>query len=109
MSRVASPFFLLGIAYVGLFVSGMTDNARGPILPDMILSLGLRDSEASLFFSISALASMPGTLFMGNLLRRMSAVRCLQLAIGVFVLGFWCIASSTNFAVILIGAALYGM
>lgn len=102
------PIFFLLLAYLTLFVSGMADNARGPLLPDMIRDLGLHDREASLFFALAALSSMPGSLAIGHLLRRRGSLVALRVAVGCFVLGFWCIAAASGYPMVLVGAALYG-
>lgn len=107
--NIKNPALLLSLAYATLFVAGMGDNARGPILPDMIGSLSLSDAQASLFFSVSALASMPGSLLMGQLLRRFSSVACMRIAVTTFACGFLLISMGSEYYLILLGSALYGL
>ncbi|MBI2175049.1 MAG: MFS transporter [Candidatus Omnitrophica bacterium] len=99
----------LGIAYAALSVGGSLDNARGPLLPDMIAELQITDQEASLFFAVAALMSIAGSLLAGPTLQRVRTVVALRYVLGCVMLGYWGVAFGTHYAIIVLGNGLYGI
>jgi MFS family permease len=88
---------------------GWLDNARSPFFPDIIHSMQLNPIQGSLFFAITSLISFSMGFFNDRLLKHVSSLQLLQAASALLGLGFFLMAWSPNFILLLLSAAVYGL
>lgn len=95
-------------SYSSLFILGMADNVRGPLLPDMMREFQLNHLQASLIFvTASSLALIAGFAAV-SLIHRFSLLRTLGLACVLVSVGFLIVYSAQSLSILLFGIALFG-
>ncbi|HVK61593.1 MAG TPA: MFS transporter [Bdellovibrionales bacterium] len=106
--RMRINWFLILLAYAGLFVYGLVDNARGPVFPDILSTFALSDALGSVFFFLSSLAAtlVNATAFWW--LKRWHSRKTYSLFIACQVLGMGLIAVSPTYPIMLLGVVLFG-
>jgi MFS family permease len=100
------PFIFL--AYLSLFVFGLSDNIRGPLFPDILREFGVNDSVGSLMFALSSASSFAASQFARHFLRlfeRRSVLQASALLLLVSLLGM---AFARNFAAFLLFSLCFG-
>ncbi len=73
-------------ALAALFLFGLLDNARGPLLPAVLGALDLSDTGGSTMFSASSLGVIASMIGGPALVRRLGTLACLRLALATQVL-----------------------
>lgn len=97
------------LAYVSLFLFGLSDNLRGPLFADLLREFSLSNSQGSLFFSVSSLISMLGALVAPKLIERRGHLTSLWIFMALMSLAFVGYALSPSFAWILFCAVFFGI
>ncbi len=102
-------WFLIFLAYAGLFVYGLVDNARGPVYPDILSTFTLTDAQGSVFFFLSSLMATVANATAFYWLKRWHAMK-MFLVFAIFQsLGLALIAISPSYPLLLSGSALFGL
>ena len=101
-------WFLVGLAYAGLFAFGLVDNVRGPVFPDLLREYGLSDMVGGFFFLVASGASLVNNLVLYRWIERVGAYRTTQVYSVVQAVGLVIIGWSTNYAVTLLGSVVLG-
>ena len=71
-------WFYILVGYIGLFVYGLVENARGPVFPEILTEFGLSDSEGALFFVVSSTAALLNNVVFFRLMERIGTLRTMQ-------------------------------
>lgn len=105
---------LLILAYLSQVVLALSDNVRGPVLPDLIQQFQLTQSTASLFFAVGSITSFVIGFATRYALKHWGARFSLQLSLLAMVISQVGIALAPNFGFILVsifflGVALAGL
>lgn len=100
---------LLFFAFALLACIGLTDNIRGPLLPEIIQTFSVPHTAAALIFSLSAWASVPGCLLAGWGLRRRSAVTVVRYGACLMLCGLVGMATAPWWTLLLASCVVYGM
>ena len=95
-------------ACLAMFVLGMADNIRGPLLPELLIFFNLTNAEASFSFAAASAAALCGNILAGYLLQRhtLSRVLCISvfaMGAGLIIMGF-----ASTYVVFVIGSAIFG-
>jgi fucose permease len=102
---------LAAAAYVCLFASGFSDNARGPLFPRIIETFHVSDTECSLLVVLGGLFGLPGSIVAGHLVARLgtrSAIRAMALLL-VLGIGLVALAGVTqDWRLVPVGASVLG-
>ncbi|RMG13773.1 MAG: MFS transporter [Planctomycetota bacterium] len=104
--RVRWSFLAAG--YASLFVLGLCDNARPSLFGGILEGLALGDGAGSLFFAVTSLGVVAGSLGLRGLVRA-SAPRGLRVALVLCALGLACNALAGGLVSLLAASALFGM
>lgn len=97
------------LAYVSLFLFGLSDNLRGPLFADLLREFSLSNSRGSLFFSVSSLVSMAGALVAPRIIARRGHLTSLWIFMLLMSLAFIGYALSPGFGWILFCAVFFGI
>lgn len=106
-SRIHWPWVLL--AYLSLFVFGLTDNIRGPIYPEFLNHFQISHSQGSFFFSVASMTNMLGAFYVPRMIDYFGHFKTLIIFMTIlFVsqLGFFL---SPGFGLILFFCFFYGI
>lgn len=99
----------VGLAYLSLFIFGLSDNLRGPLFPDFLKEFGVSHIQGSLFFSTSSLISMLGALLAPRMIRRWGHVRTLLVFLGLSGVAFFGYGLALSFLWMIFCAAMFGV
>jgi FHS family glucose/mannose:H+ symporter-like MFS transporter len=99
---------LILLAYISLLVSGIVDNIRGPLFPDIINEFSLSGSTGSLFFAVTSLMMIAGGWSAHHILCRRDALFLTWLSSFVFAIGMTLIGLAGGLISLLVGGALVG-
>lgn len=102
-------WYIVGIAYLSLFVLGISDNIRGPLFPDILRGIQLNDSQGAWFFGIASLMSFVGSLLFRPLIIRWGSLKSLRVALIVLAVGLLGIGVSHNYWRLIFSAGIYGL
>lgn len=100
---------LVIIAYLSLFSLGLVDNLRGPFFPDVMNDLQLNSTKGSLFFAITSLFAIVGSLSGPRILQRTSSLILLMIASGLMAFGFIVTSQAQDLYGLLVASAVFGM
>lgn len=97
------------LAYVSLFLFGLSDNLRGPLLTDILRDFSLSNTRGSLFFSLASLISMLGAFAAPKIIEKRGHLTSLWIFMLMMSLAFIGFALSPDFDWILVFAVLFGI
>lgn len=95
-------------SYLSLFVLGMADNIRGPLLTEIMTQFQLNHTQASFVFVTSSAMAFCSSLAATSLIRRFSILKVLGGACMALFLGFALVYFSSDYLYFLVGVALFG-
>ncbi len=101
--------FFLVVAYLSMFVLGLSDNIRGPLFPEIIASFHLTGVSSSFFYASTSLAAFFASYFSYSFLRRRSLMFLLNLSLFLMALGLFIIGFSPVFPLLISGAVVLGL
>lgn len=98
----------IALAYISLFLLGITDNIRGPLYDEILKEFGLSHLAGSTLFSLSSVFGLIGGLVAPAVLRRRG--EAFSLRVGVVLMGMsqLIVAGSHAYAAILVAMACLG-
>lgn len=99
---------LIALAYVSLLVSGIVDNIRGPLFPDILNTFGLSGSTGSLFFAVTSLMMIVGGGTAHHILRVRDTLFLMWLSSFVFAFGMALISLANGLPLLLFACGLVG-
>lgn len=102
--RARMRWSLVLAAFASLFVLGTLDNARGPLFPDILAGLDLKDAKGGLLFTVSSAGSAAGSLLGRHALRIRTAAWALRAGLAIVAVGALLHAVATSFEVLLAGS-----
>lgn len=97
------------MAYFSLFALGLSDNIRGPLYPDILKTFDVSDTRGAMFFWMASLLGFCGSFLVRFLLRRLSRVQTLRLAMALMTLSLWGMGWSPDFSWLLFFASSFGL
>lgn len=100
---------LLLLAYLGQVVLALSDNIRGPVLPDLIQQFQLSQSTASLFFAVGSITSFIFGFATQFALKHWGVRYSLQLSLLAMAISQVGIAVAPHFAFILVSIFFLGI
>ncbi len=92
MARGPGQSGLAAAAYVCLFASGFSDNARGTLFPKIIETFHVSDTECSLLVVLGGIFGLPGSLLAGHLVALRGTRSAMQIMTFLLVLGIGLVA-----------------
>lgn len=95
-------------SYLSLFILGMADNIRGPLLTEIMKQFQLNHTQASFVFVTSSAMAFCSSLAATSLIRRFSILKVLGGSCVVLFFGFALVYFSEDYLYFLIGVALFG-
>ncbi len=96
-------------AFGSLFVTGMLDNARGPLFPEVLAGLALTDAEGAWLFASASAAGGVGSWAARFVLARVRASRALWLGLVLGTLGIGLLGRSRSLGELVLGSTLFGL
>lgn len=97
------------LSYVTLFLYGMADNLRGPLLPELIQYFSLTNTQGSLVFALSSCFAFVASYKSGSLMHRVGITRALMVAVFAMAFGYLIVGSAPNYIVVLCGITFLGV
>lgn len=101
------PYIFL--AYLSLFVFGITDNLRGPLFPEILKEFHVSDSMGSMMFALSNISGFVASYLARYLLRRFDRRKVLQSAALVMIAALMGLAFAPNFYFFLFSSFVFGL
>lgn len=96
------------LAYISLFVFGLSDNMRGPLYPEILKTFGVSHSEASLFFSVASFVSFLGAWSAPKIIARWGHISAVRLGLALVSLSYLGYYLVTSFPIMLGVSAIFG-
>ncbi len=97
------------LAYISIFLFGLSDNLRGPLFADILREFSLSNSRGSLFFSLSSFVSMAGAFAAPRIIAKWGHLTSLWIFMLFMSLSFIGYALSPSFEWILFCAVFFGV
>ncbi len=107
MKQTYRSYILL--AYMSLFVQGLSDNIRGPLFPDLLDYFHLDNRTGSLFFSLSSAMGILGGYLGGHSLDQFGRVRTMRAATLLMFLSLLGVGLAPSFPWILSAIFFFGL
>ncbi|MES2854375.1 MAG: MFS transporter [Bdellovibrionota bacterium] len=102
-------WFLILLAYSGLFFYGLVDNSRGPVFPDILATFQLSDSMGSVFFFLGSFAATMANATAFIWLKRWPALVSFRFFICLQTFGLAIVAWGPTYSVVLVGVFFFGL
>ncbi len=96
------------LSYLSLFILGFSDNLRGPLFYEVIQHFQVTDTVGALFFSVSSFLAFLCSLLAIPLLKSMSFLRLLQLALVIMALGLFGLSQAPHYTLFLVSVGAFG-
>lgn len=97
------------LAYISLFILGLSDNIRGPLFPDLLREFALTDFAGSFFFAVVSTAGLIGSLLAPKVLEKWGELHALR---GSHIL-MWAaqiaMFTAPNYTVMLVSCVFFGI
>jgi predicted MFS family arabinose efflux permease len=100
---------MIWMSYISLLVLSWLDNIRSPFFPDIIQSLALNGTQASLFFAVTSLVAFLTSLTGAHWLKKYSSLTLMQGSLFILSIGFFFISRSSNFLILLVFCGVFGI
>ncbi len=97
------------LAYLSIFIFGISDNLRGPLFADLLHEFSLSNSRGSLFFSVSSLISIVGALIAPKIIQthgHLTSLWVFMLMMGLAFIGY---SQAGSFEFVLFCAVIFGV
>lgn len=95
-------------SYVTLFLYGLADNIRGPLLPEIMKTYGLNHSQGSLIFAVSSIVGVVSSILAQRIIKKLGLLKALTFACLFLAAGYFLVFWAHDFTLMLAGIALFG-
>lgn len=97
------------LSYLTLFLYGLADNIRGPLLPELIHFFSLSNTQGSLIFALSSGLAFFASYKSGRVMHLMGLNKSLIFAVFLMALGYLVVGLAPSFVVVLVGICFFGL
>lgn len=103
-----SSVFVILLSYISLFCLGFLDNHRGPFYQQIMMDLGLNDTQISSFFTVTSIVAFVASYQMPWLLKKWRPMWVFRGSLVFFGLGFILISLSRTWSFLLLASSVFG-
>lgn len=96
-------------SYLSLFLLGLSDNIRGPLLSEIMSRYSLNHTQASFIFVTSSSMGFLASLVANKLINKYSILKVLSFSCVILSVGFSLVFFSNSYLIFLFGIALFGI
>lgn len=101
------PYIIL--AYFSIFCFGLSDNARGPVFPEILKEFGVNNSTGSWFYAVGSIFGFIGSWLCLRTLKKIDRIQNVYLSLVILACGFFGMGLSTEFWQLLTASACAGL